>query len=111
MVLKLNKNICLDKVKQDLERNVNRGNVKNNYSFEVNLIFKIIHEYSNYENYQWQLYCKDKSFVEMEIKSLLLDISLLDKNLAWDCISILSRYKNAFKKRHLTAKKYIRCDI
>ena len=77
-------------------------------SFESNLIFKIIHEKSNYEEYQWQLYLLNTDIVEREIKSLLIDISKLDKNLVWDCMSIFSRYKRIIKNRNKIANEYLR---
>ena len=48
----------------------------------------LIHEHSNYEDYQWQLYRFDEKAVNKNITSLLSDISSLDKALTWDCMSI-----------------------
>jgi hypothetical protein len=107
MMLKLNSDICLSEVKRNLSSDIKKKR-SNNYSFEINLIFKIIHEYSNYEDHQWQLYGCNVDDVEKEIKSLLLGISRLDKSLTWDCISVFYRYKNLLKSRNETAIKYLR---
>ena len=107
MMLKLNSDICLSEVKRNLSSDIKKKR-SNNYSFEINLIFKIIHEYSNYEDHQWQLYGCNVDDVEKEIKSLLLGISRLDKSLTWDCISVFYRYKNLLKSRKETAIKYLR---
>jgi len=37
-----------------------------------------------------------------------LEISFLDRSLVWDCMSVLSRYENLYKRRHQIAKKYLR---
>ncbi|URQ70856.1 hypothetical protein M9B41_06915 [SAR86 cluster bacterium] len=108
MILKLDSEICIQDLKKDLICKINKGYLKNNYSFESNLIFKIIHENSNYEEYQWQLYLHDSDVVEKEIKSLLIDISKLDNDLVWDCMSIFSRYKRIIKNRNKIANKYLR---
>ncbi len=108
MILKLDSKICIQDIKKDLISKINKGFIKNNYSFESNLIFKIIHEKSNYEQYQWQLYLHNTDIVEKEIKSLLIDISKLDNNLAWDCMSIFSRYKTIIKNRNKIANKFLR---
>ena len=108
MILKLDSKICIQDIKEDLICKINKGFLKNNYSFESNLIFKIIHEKSNYEQYKWQLYLHNTDIVEKEIKSLLIDISKLDNNLAWDCMSIFSRYKTIIKNRNKIANKILR---
>ena len=108
MILKLDSKICIQEIKEDLLCKINKGFLKNNYSFESNLIFKIIHEKSNYEEHQWQLYLLNTDIVEKEIKSLLIDISKLDKNLVWDCMSIFSRYKRIIKNRNKIANEYLR---
>ena len=111
MYLVLKENIDLDSIKLDLKKKLNKKVLKNNYSFEINLIYKIIHEYSNYEEVQWRLFRHKKSFVEEQLRSLLIHISKLDKNLTWDCLSILTRYKNLYDIRHQITKKYIRSKI
>lgn len=108
MMLKLNSDICLSEVRRNLSSDIKKKKFNNNYSFEINLIFKIIHEHSNYEDHQWQIYGCNVDDVEKEIKSLLLGISRLDKSLTWDCISVFYRYKNLLKSRNETAIKYLR---
>jgi len=111
MILELNKDIDLKRVKNSLKNNINSGFCRNGYTFEVNLIYKIIHDHSNYEDYQWTIYGFNKDKVERELKSLLIDISKLDQSLTWDCLSIFYRYKNLINERHRITKKYIRSDI
>jgi|SaaInlStandDraft_1057018.scaffolds.fasta_scaffold137326_1 hypothetical protein len=106
--LKLNKNIDINYIKQDLQNICLKGFYSHKYSFEINLIYKIIHEHSNYEKYQWEFYSNTKEFVIYQMKSLLLEISNLDNALTWDCVTVLKRYKNVYKQRHYLAKKYIR---
>ena len=104
MLLKLDKNIDLPKVKFDLKCQIDNGFCKNNYPFEINLIYKIIHEHTNYESYQWQLFGNDKKIVDKEIQSLLIAISALDTSLTWDCLSVLSRYRNLYKLRNISSE-------
>jgi hypothetical protein len=108
LLLKLDKNIDLYKVKFDLKCQIDNGFCKNNYPFEINLIYKIIHEHTNYESYQWQLFGNDKKIVDKEIQSLLIAISALDRSLTWDCLSVLSRYRNLYKLRKKITNTYIR---
>ena len=110
-VLKINPNIDIKGIKNSLIKSFDKEKNNNSYTLEVNLIYKIIHEYSNYEDYQWELYGYEKGFVEAELKSLLFKISELDKTLTWDCLSILSRYMNLYKTRNQINQKYIRSCI
>jgi len=108
MLLKLQENINVDAIKGDLQQQIDKGCCKNNYPFEINLIYKIIHEYTNYELYQWQIYGDDKKIVDREIRSLLIKISTLDTSLTWDCLSILSRYRNLYTFRKKINNQYIK---
>jgi len=110
-VLKIDSNLDIESVKNSLARSFNKDIGYKNYTLEVSLIYKIIHEHSNYEDYQWELYGYEKSFVEAELKSLLFKISELDKTLTWDCLTILRRYMNLYKTRNQINKKYIRSYI
>ena len=110
MRLKLVNEIDLDEIKQDLHESIKKGFCKNSYSFEINLIYKIIHEYSNYENLQWSIYGDEKKVFIRKLKSLLIEISGLDRSLTWDCLSVLSRYKNIYKERNQLQMQYIRSN-
>lgn len=98
--LKLNEKIDLkdisSKAKKDFERNKN-----NKLSENQNLIYLLIHRYSNYEEIMWDLYKNNRELVIKQIKSLLFEITKLDRKLSWDCQIILNRYKKdyALKKR------------
>ena len=108
MNLKLNKNIDLTKVKADLKNKLSKGSYKTSKSFEVTLIYKIIHEFSNYEDHMWGLYSYEKDYFQKEMSSLLASISKLDQALAWDCLDVLERYKNVYEGRHKLEKKYLK---
>lgn len=110
-VLKIDPNLDIKSVRKNLSKSSDKEINQNSYTLEVNLIYKIIHEYSNYEDHQWELYGYEKGFVEAELKSLLFKISELDKTLTWDCLTILSRYMNLYKTRNQINKKYIRSCI
>ena len=65
MLLKLDSDVSIDDVKNDLNEKINNGYCKNNYTFSINLIYKLIHEHSNYEDYQWQLYRFERKVVHV----------------------------------------------
>ena len=98
MILKLFSDIDLDHVKRDLRMLMKKGMFQKHYSFEISLIYKLIHEYSNYEEYQWSLYTLSKYEVERELKNLLISISRLDERLTWDCLSVFERYKKVRRR-------------
>tara|TARA_B100000035_G_C20726646_1_gene433688 strand:+ start:224 stop:550 length:327 start_codon:yes stop_codon:yes gene_type:complete len=108
MILKLFSDIDLDHVKRDLRMLMKKGMFQKHYSFEISLIYKLIHEYSNYEEYQWSLYTLSKYEVERELKNLLISISRLDERLTWDCLSVFERYKKVIEVRNKINKKYMR---
>ena len=108
MILKLRNNIDLLYIKNDLKEKLARSHYNKNYPFEVLLIYKIIHEWSNYEDFQWRLYSYPQHQVEKEMKALLIQISKLDKSLTWDCMSIYSRYSNIYRERAEISNKYLR---
>ena len=110
MILELDRDIDLKKVKFNLLNKIKSGTCVNDYTFEVNLIYKIIHDHSNYERHQWTIFGFDKDIVEKELKYLLLEISKLDKNLTWDCLSIFHRYRSLLDERQQITKKYIRSN-
>jgi hypothetical protein len=107
MLLKLQANIDVNEIRSELQYQIDRGYCKNDYPFEINLIYKIIHEYTNYETYQWEIFGKDRKTVDKEISSLLFEITALDKKLTWDCLSVLSRYRNLYAMRKKITNKYI----
>ena len=108
MILKLRNNINLLDIKNDLKEKLARSHSNKKYPFEVLLIYKIIHEWSNYEDFQWRLYSYSQHQVEKEMKTLLIQISKLDRSLTWDCMSIYSRYSNIYRERAEISNKYLR---
>ena len=67
---------------------------------EQDLVYSILHEYSNYDKVVWSLYsCDDSQFVHGQIKQALIAISNIDSSLTWACMEILERYKSQFMIR------------
>ena len=110
MVLKIQKNININQLRDDLKHEIDNGLRRNDYSIEINLIYKIIHKYSNYEDHMWTLSGLDKKTYCQNINSLLVEISKLDPSLAWDCIDVYCRYENKYNQRHKTYNQYFRSN-
>lgn len=110
MVLKIQENINLNKLRSNLKREIGNGLCKNDYSLEINLIYKVIHEYSNYEDHMWTLTGEDKITYCQNMRSLLVEISNLDSSLTWDCNDVYQRYENLYNERHKTYNKYFRSN-
>ena len=67
---------------------------------EQDLVYSILHEYSNYDKVVWSLYaCNDSQFIHGQIKQALIAISNIDSSLTWACMEILERYKRQFMIR------------
>ena len=67
---------------------------------EQDLVYSILHEYSNYDKVVWSLYaCDDSQFIHSQIKQALITISNIDSSLTWACMEILERYKSQFMIR------------
>lgn len=101
--LRLNEKIDLKdisfKAKREFERN---KSIK--LSEDQNLIYLLIHRYSNYEEIMWSLWKGEKDFVLNEIKKILFDISRLDKSLSWDCEKVFKRYKRLYELKNSKSK-------
>ncbi len=70
------------------------------YSQDQDIIYFLIHNYSNYEEIMWSLYKREKDYVLSQLKNLLFEISKLDSKLTWDCQIVYERYKRAYKIKH-----------
>tara|TARA_B100000886_G_scaffold339684_1_gene305867 strand:+ start:760 stop:1089 length:330 start_codon:yes stop_codon:yes gene_type:complete len=101
--LKLNEKIDLkdisSKAKKDFERNKN-----NKLSENQNLIYLLIHRYSNYEKIMWSFWKNEKTFVMSELKKILIDISKLDRALSWDCEEVFLRYERLYDQKNSKSK-------
>ena len=103
-ILYLNENLDIELIKKDLKNKIKNGDIKNDYSFEVLLIFKLIHEFSNYDDHCWTLYKGSKKYVKRQLTHLLQQICALENTLAWDCMTIRDRYLNCYLQRHKNSK-------
>jgi len=71
-----------------------------NMSFEAWTVFQLIHHFSNYREEQWSFWKQEKSECINQMKSLLIEISTLDRELTYECMSILEFYKKSYKRHH-----------
>ena len=108
--LQLKENINLQEAKKISSKEFIRK-VNNSYSDDQNLIYLLIHRYSNYEQIMWRLYQGNKKNVIGQIKSLLIEITKLDKTLSWDCQIVLNRYKKTLHLKHLKSEWILKENI
>tara|TARA_Y100000816_G_scaffold140522_1_gene99527 strand:+ start:2282 stop:2629 length:348 start_codon:yes stop_codon:yes gene_type:complete len=101
--LRLNEKIDLRDISFKAKREFER-NKSNKLSEDQNLIYFLIHRYSNYEKIMWSFWNQEESFVFNEIKNILLEISKLDRSLSWDCDLVLKRYKRNYFLKNAKSK-------
>ena len=71
-----------------------------NYEEDQEIVYKILHEFSNYDEVIWSLYRNnDSKFIHKQLQLILVEISKLDPSLTWACMKIIKRYKNQFNQR------------
>ncbi len=92
----LDDNINYSYIREVVESN--RNNLEENIN--ITLIFKLIHDYSNYEKVMWDFWKNSKSYCIRELTSVLNQISSLDRDLTWDCFDVLSYYENSYDQHH-----------
>lgn len=103
-ILQLNKNINLNKIKNSIKnKNNNKYRLpKRYYEEDQEVVYTILHKFSNYDEVVWSLYKnKNRKFVRNQLKLILLEISTLDPSLTWACMKILKRYKDEYNQRKL----------
>ena len=67
---------------------------------EQDLVYSILHRFSNYDNVVWSLYASnDSQFILSQLKQALIEISYIDSSLTWACMEIMERYKSQLKIR------------
>ena len=67
---------------------------------EQDLVYSILHRFSNYDNVVWSLYASnDSQFILSQLKQALIKISYIDSSLTWACMEIMERYKSQLKIR------------
>ena len=101
--IKLKQNIDFNKIKKSLEyRQKYRPNHKKHFEEDQEVVYRILHEFSNYDEIIWSLYKnKGRKFVNNQLKLVLIEISKLDPSLTWACMKIFKRYKNQYNQRKL----------
>lgn len=70
------------------------------------IVYKYIHDYSNYESVMYDFYLQDKAYCDRHMTSLLVDISNYDKNLVWACQDVKDYYKSLYHNKHEVALLY-----
>ena len=101
--LKLSSKIDLCVIKKTLKnKKIFRPINKNHFEEDQEIVYTIIHKYSNYENVIWSIYKKNSpEFIHDQLKKFLLEISKLDHSLTWACMKILRRYKRQYSIRKM----------
>ena len=102
-ILQLNDRINLDKIRKSIIKDKNKiKTLKENYDEEQEIVYTILHEFSNYDEVIWSLYkTNNKKLIHNQLQFILVEISKLDPSLTWTCRKIFKRYKNQYNQRKL----------
>ena len=101
-ILQLNKSINLNNIKKTIKNKNKYRLSKRYYEEDQEVVYRILHEFSNYDEIIWSLYKnKSRKFVNNQLRLLLVEISKLDPSLTWACMKIIKRYKNQYNQRKL----------
>tara|TARA_B100000767_G_scaffold217202_1_gene204892 strand:+ start:195 stop:563 length:369 start_codon:yes stop_codon:yes gene_type:complete len=100
-LLKLHSNIDLNEIKKMLKQKTKYRPIhKSHFEEDQEIVYTILHKFSNYENVIWSMYMnKNREFVHKCLNQILLDISKLDSSLTWACMKIFKRYKREYNSR------------
>ena len=99
-ILQLNKSINLNNIKKTIKNKNKYRLSKRYYEEDQEVVYRILHEFSNYDEIIWSLYKnKSRKFVNNQLRLLLVEISKLDPSLTWACMKIIKRYKNQYDQR------------
>jgi hypothetical protein len=100
-LLKLHSNIDLNEIKKMLKQKTKYRPIhKSHFEEDQEIVYTILHKFSNYENVIWSMYMnKNREFVHQCLNQILLDISKLDSSLTWACMKIFKRYKREYNSR------------
>ena len=101
-ILQLKDRINLDKIRKSIkDKNKNKTH-KTNYDEEQEIVYTILHEFTNYDEVIWSLYkTKNRKLIHDQLQFILVEISKLDPSLTWTCRKIFKRYKNQYNQRKL----------
>ena len=102
-ILQLNKSINLNKIKKSIKnKNKNRPDQKKHFEEDQEVVYTILHEFSNYDEVIWSLYkTNNRKLIHNQLQFILVEISKLDPSLTWTCRKIFKRYKNQYNQRKL----------
>ena len=101
-ILQLNDRINLDKIRKSIKDKNKTKTYKENYDEEQEIVYTILHEFSNYDEVIWSLYkTKNRKLIHDQLQFILVEISKLDPSLTWTCRKIFKRYKNQYNQRKL----------
>ena len=105
-ILQLNSNaqhIDLNKIKKFIEiKQKYRHDQKKHFEEDQEVVYTILHEFSNYDEVIWSLYkTNNRKLIHNQLQFILVEISKLDPSLTWACMKILKRYKNKYDQRKL----------
>jgi hypothetical protein len=100
-VFKLHSNIDLNMITKTSKRQIkNRLAHKSNFKEDQEIVYTILHRFSNYENIIWSMYQNNnREFVHQQLNHILVEISKLDSSLTWACMKIFKRYKREYNSR------------
>ena len=98
-ILQLNNRIDLDKIRKSIKDKNKFRTDKKNYDEEQEVIYTILHEFSNYDEVIWSLYkTNDRKLIHNQLQFILVEISKLDPSLTWACMKVLKRYKDKYNQ-------------
>jgi hypothetical protein len=100
-VFKLHSNIDLNMITKTSKRQIkHRLAHKSNFKEDQEIVYTILHRFSNYENIIWSMYQNNnREFVHQQLNHILVEISKLDSSLTWACMKIFKRYKREYNSR------------
>jgi len=112
-IFKLDEKIQINEIKKNLEKRIkSRPLNKGNFELEQEIVYTILHKFSNYETIMWSLYQNfSPNFIHKQFRHILLEISKLDTSLTWACMTIFDRYKSQYKSREKRSSYVVNTSI
>ncbi len=100
-IFKLDEKIQIDEIKKNLKKRIkSKPSNKYNFEFEQEIVYTVLHKFSNYETHMWSIYQNlNQDFIHNQYRHILLEISKLDTSLTLACMKILDRYKRQYESR------------
>ncbi len=112
-IFKLDEKIQINEIKKNLEKRIKtRPLNKCTFELEQEIVYTILHKFSNYETIMWSLYQNfSPNFIHKQFRHILLEISKLDTSLTWACMTIFDRYKSQYKSREKRSSYVVNTSI